>query len=87
MVISVNIVFSLAWVYLVRTSKVSMKVWLLGNQHSTSSLESEHRFQGADTVERKPERDIWITGPGIIHPFTTETERTIKEDFAVSCFF
>lgn len=39
MVISLNIAFSLALVYLVRTFEGFIKVWLLGNQHSTSSLE------------------------------------------------
>lgn len=85
-VISLNIAFSLALVYLVRTFEGFIKVWLLGNQHSTSSLEYEHRFQGANAVELKHKRDIWITGPLIINPFTTETERNIKEDFTVSCF-
>lgn len=78
MVISLNIVFSLALVYLLRTFEGSMEVWLLGNQHSTSSLESEHRFQGVDVVELKPEREIWITGPWIISSFYNRNGKDYK---------
>lgn len=86
MVISLNTVFSLALAYLARTFEGSMEVWLSGSQRSASSLEPEQGFHGADAVELKAKRGIWISGPWIINPFTSEAERNIKEDFTVSCF-